>query len=61
MGCVYPSLRTFLISDFALQDTKTIFASVIKIISGVFAYNFSFSRGVEGGFRGTPEGVYHPP
>ena len=25
MGCVYPSLRTSLISDFVLQDTKTIF------------------------------------
>ena len=36
-GGVNPTLRISLISDFLLQDTEnTFFASVIKIISGVF-------------------------
>ena len=41
MGGVHPPLRTFLISDFVLQDTKKFFASIIKIISGVCGLNFS--------------------
>ena len=36
MGGVHPPLRFFFISDFVLKDTKTIFASVIKIISGIY-------------------------
>ena len=36
MGGVHPPLRSFLISDFVLQDTKKIFASVITIISGFY-------------------------
>ena len=37
MGVYTPSLQTILISDFVLQDTKKIFASVIKIFLRIFA------------------------
>ena len=40
---MYP-LRTNFISDLVVLDTKTVFASVNNIVSGVSDYNFPFSQ-----------------
>ena len=56
-----PPLRTILIFDIVLQNKKKIFASVIKIIPGIYGQNSSYFKWVEGGFRGTPKGGCTPP
>ena len=39
-GVIQSPSRIFLIFDFVLQDTKDIFAIVIKIISNIFGQDF---------------------
>ena len=33
---VHPPLRSFFISDFVFQDRKKVFASIVKIFSGIY-------------------------
>ena len=53
--------RAFLSSDFVLQDTINIFASVFKITLRYLWLKFFIFKWAKGKFCGTSKGVYLPP
>ena len=50
-GFTPPLLQTFWFPTSFFKIQKRFFASVIKIVSGIYGWNFSFFTWVEGGFR----------